>query len=292
MTLRSRRTRSGGPEAMRVPWSRTMARSARSAATSIRRSTRTMVNPSRRRLAINSTSARHLLAGDPVEWLVEQEQSRPACERARDFEPFLHLDRQEARRPVGVSAETDAVEKRQGLPFYRLAAPDAQEGGQDPEAVTAERHRHVVNRAEALERPDGLEYVRDAGSGYEMGRNARDLAAVEDDAPAVGRDEARQAVTARALARAARAEEAEDLSLFRGERDRVERRAAPEALREPDDLEDAHQGGGCRRRRQREAGYRSQKPAAGSICWTTSIQTPAGSNSPNRRCPKGSSRSA
>ncbi len=228
---------------------------------------------------------RRLLRIQTTERLIEHDQLRPSRECSRDLEASLRLARQELRRPIRDRSQTDALEERQGLSVAGIAAAsEPEEQAQWPCAVLPERHGDVLRRAQVLERPRRLEHLREARSGDLMGRRARDLAPVEDDASAVGRGEAGEAVAARGLPGAARPEEPEGMPLFRRERHAVERDLAAEALGEPDHLEDAHP-------RQREAGYCSQKPAAGSICSTTSIHTPAGSKRPKRRCPNGSSRS-
>ena len=159
--------------------------------------------------------------------------------------------------------------------------------------MRAEAYRDIVGGGEAREDAGDLEGAREAGAGKVMPIAAGELAAIEDDAPGVGQDDAGEAIRARGLARAAGADEGEDLPLLGGERHRIERDAPAEALGEPHHLEDAHQATiAVSRLAQRAGGYRSQKPAADSMCSTTSIQTPAGSKRPKRRCPKGSSRRA
>ena len=79
--------------------------------------------------------------------------------------------------------------------------------------------------------------------GDAVGAPAGDVAAVEDDAAALGRDQAGDAVEQRRLARAVGADEAGDRARLHGEVDAVERADAVEAAVKTADLEQGHAAG-------------------------------------------------
>src|SRR6185369_4664063 len=152
------------------------------------------------------------------ERLVEQDEPRPARERAGDLEALPHPERQEARRLVGGLGETGPGEDGEGLRAPGCAPPRAQHHRHAREAVTAEADRDVVGGGEAREDGGHLEGAREAGAGEVMPIAAGELAPVEDDAPGVGGDDTGEAIPARGLTRAAGTDEGEDLPLLDGER--------------------------------------------------------------------------
>ena len=197
--------------------------------------------------------------GESAEGLVEEDEAGLERERAGHFQALEHPEGQEPRHAVGFGAEPDLLEQLERRPPSRAPAPASQERGRALVVRVAEGDHHVLRRREVTKGLDDLEGPRDPRASDTVWRLARDLAAVEDDAPGVRRREARETVKARRLAGAVGTEEAEDLALLGGEGDGVERGEAGEALGEPHHLEDAHHD----RRVRRRAGAR-RRVRAGS----------------------------
>src|SRR5438552_7642796 len=104
-------------------------------------------------------------------------------------------------------------------------------------------HRHVLEYGELSERPRNLELARDPEVADPVGREAGELLRAEADRAGARRERARHAVEEGGLARAVRADEAEDLALLHFEGDGVQRGEAAEALREAGDGQHLQMGG-------------------------------------------------
>src|SRR5207245_4711901 len=92
-------------------------------------------------------------------------------------------------------------------------------------------HRHVLEDGELPERPRNLERTRDPEVADLVGREAGELLRAEAHRAGGRRERARHAVEEGGLARAVRADEAEDLALLHLEGGGVPRGEAAEALR-------------------------------------------------------------
>src|SRR6266702_5626739 len=103
----------------------------------------------------------------------------------------------------------------------------------------------VLEDAEAVKRPRDLEGAADTADDDPVRREACDLRAVEPDRAGRWHQRARQHVEDRALARAVRADQAEDLALRDLERHVVDRGEAAKALDQALDYE--HGGGPFRK---------------------------------------------
>ena len=164
-------------------------------------------------------------AGD----LVEEQQVRLHGQRAHDGDALLLA----AREPVGVLVrllgQAEARQQRSGL-LLGL-------GPGQPQHL-ARRERDVAQDAHVREEVEGLEDDADATADPVDVHAARgDLLAVHDDAPGLQRLEQVDAAEQRRLARARRADEADDLVLADDEVDALQDLEVAEGLR---DALDAH----------------------------------------------------
>ena len=96
--------------------------------------------------------------------------------------------------------------------------------------------QHVVEHAQVAEHAAVLEGAREAERGELLGRQAGDVAAREVDAAGVRRVEPGDEIEQRGLAGAVRPDDADQLALGDGERQRVDGGDAAEAARQPLDL--------------------------------------------------------
>src|SRR6185436_17211302 len=101
-------------------------------------------------------------------------------------------------------------------------------------------HRDVVEHGEPRERPQLLERARDAEPAHTVGREARELHAVEPDFALVGPIEPAHALEERRLARAVGPDDADELTGCHVERDALVGRDAAEALGDAGHGEEAH----------------------------------------------------
>src|SRR4029453_5426035 len=183
------------PDAMTMPRSRTTARSARPIAASIRCSMRTTVSPSPRSVAISSVIARVSVSESPPKGSSSRmSRGRPASARAISRR-FCTPTGSSPAGPWGAPGRAAPREAGRGEQGGRLRAPGrapprAQDPRQTREAVTAEAYRDIVGGGEAREDAGDLEGAREAGAGEVMPVTAGELAAIEDDAPGVGRYDA------------------------------------------------------------------------------------------------------
>ncbi len=159
--------------------------------------------------------------------LVEQQDLRPRRQRARRLE-LLALGQGEAIGDgAGLAGEAEPVE-------------DLQRGLPHGAAVGARLERadhHVLEHGQGAERLHHLEGAADAGMARPVGPQPGDVGAVEDDAAAVGREDAGDEVEGGGLAGSVRADERDDAALGHGEAHAIDRLQATEALGEPAHLE-------------------------------------------------------
>ena len=110
-----------------------------------------------------------------------------------------------ATQHVGARGETDAFERgARRLAQFRLAARVAPEA-EGVAAVRLHGERDIVERGEIGKQRGDLERAREPEHAAAVDRQRRDVAAVEPDAPGVGRDLAGQLADQRGLAGAVRA---------------------------------------------------------------------------------------
>src|SRR2546430_17395957 len=142
-----------------------------------------------------------------------------------------HLDLGEPRRPrVGLRFEADGAQDLHGL--------GGDVGAVGPRAGRIlQRDGQILRHRHAGERLRDLKAAHDPQPGPPMGRDRRDVTALEADPAAIRRQRAGHTVDERRLPRSVRSDEAEPLARRDVETHPVERGEAAEALRQSVDLE-------------------------------------------------------
>src|SRR2546427_583796 len=130
------------------------------------------------------------------------------------------------------------------------------------------RNAEVLEDGHAGERLRDLKAPHDAEAGPLVSREARDVPAVEEDPPAIGRERARHAVDQGGLARPVRADEPEPFAGPHVKADSIEREEAAEALGDRVDLEQGR--GGRLAHPPRSLRARPGSPSAAGTTNTTS----------------------
>src|SRR5690606_17016124 len=179
---------------------------------------------------------------DAGERFVEQDETRPARERARDLEAPALAARE---------AHAEAVAPLRDLQVAQQLLERGFALGAVQVGARFEYRADVGGRRQVAEHRRLLRQVADAEAGALVHRQARDVAPVEQDASPVDRDQADDHVEAGGLARAVRSEQTDDLAGAHLEGDVVDDPAAAVLLAEAAGLENAH----C--------------PAAGGAGWIT-----------------------
>ena len=177
--------------------------------------------------------ARHGLAHHRVhrgERLVEERDARRLHEAHAELQQLALATRELPRVEVLHGLERELVQQRARPPRRFGLAQAAREA----------RGEEIVERADAREHARHLEHAQQAAPGERRGRQARDLLVGEPHAPLPGREEPRQQVEDRGLARAVGPDEAEDLALLHREREVVHRGHAAEVLRDALRSQEAH----------------------------------------------------
>src|SRR5207247_2343274 len=105
-------------------------------------------------------------------------------------------------------------------------------------AAVGRPDEHVLVRRQGAERARNLKRPRDPGPAVLVARQARDVAAGEDDAPAVGPRAPADDVEQRRLARAIRADDPERITLGQRQADVLERSHGAERLRDAFELDE------------------------------------------------------
>src|SRR5207249_1542128 len=164
----------------------------------------------------------HFVLVEPAEAFVGEQEFRPGRERLGQFELFQPGGPQAIDAGVAIGRKADHAERAFGG-FIRLGPAVA------ALAVVA-RERHIFEHAKPVKRPRDLEGAADAAVDDAIRGCARDLRAIEHDRSRRRRKRARQHVEDRALARAVRADQAENLALLDPERHIVDSGEAAEAL--------------------------------------------------------------
>src|SRR4051794_1111302 len=155
---------------------------------------------------------------EPQAELVEQEQPRPPRERARHRQHLLLAAREQPGAPVA-----QCVERREVLERGRRVEP------LQPE---------VLGDGQAEEDPAALEHVRQAAPRQSVGRDTRDVGAVEPHAAAHRPHEPRDDAQRRRLAGAVRSEQRDHPALLDRQCDVTYHRSAVVAGRQLLALED------------------------------------------------------
>src|SRR5258706_381010 len=145
-----------------------------------------------------------------------------------------------ARGGAGAGVEAELLGPRHRLVPHRGVG--VREREQPPRAALAgeDRERHVVVHAELIEQVDELEAPRDAELDLAVDGGARDVRALELDAPGVGRDETADQIDQGRLACPVGADEGQHLARGHREIHVVHRVGLPEGLAELGGLEDVH----------------------------------------------------
>ena len=168
-----------------------------------------------------------LLVVEPAGRLVEQEQPRPGRERAGQLDALLHAVRELARRPVRETGKTDVAEELARAPAAARVAP----------------HQHVLQHGHRAKELDVLERPRDPAHDDPVRRRAQQVVAVELDRAVVRPVDPRDQVEDGRFAGAVRADQPDDLTLVRVERDVVERDDPAEPPRYVLDCKQCHGSG-------------------------------------------------
>ena len=182
---------------------------------------------------------RHLLVAQAAGRLVEQQQPRLGDECPRELDALERRVRQPGRDVRGKTPEPNDVERLVGaLAAVRLAEPARARVGADEDVL---EHGHPREERDVLERPC------DAAADDLVRRELQQVLPVVENRAGIRLVESRDDVEGRRLARAVRADQAEDLTLGDVERDVVEGDDAPEAASEVLDGEQRHEAGILRR---------------------------------------------
>ena len=152
----------------------------------------------------------------PGRGLVEEQEARPAGERAGDLDPPLLPVGERGGETIPVGRQLQALEQRADL----LALGAARHGA----------HLDVLLDRHLGEESDLLERATDSQPGDLVGLPAGRVHAADADAAGGGVEHAAGDVEERRLAAAVRADQPDDLALADGQRDAVERTQPPEPL--------------------------------------------------------------
>src|SRR5207245_10718407 len=131
--------------------------------------------------------------------------------------------REPGRRQVRLRLEPDHLQDVQ-------SRGGAGRAGRSRAGRVFHRNAEVLEDGHAGERLRDLKAPHDAEAGPLVSREARDVPAVEEDPPAIGRERARHAVDQGGLARPVRADEPEPFAGSHVKADSIEREEAAEAL--------------------------------------------------------------
>ena len=169
--------------------------------------------------------------------LVEQQQGGLGRERAGEFEPALLAERQIGRQFIALVREIEELER--AVDLLARAARAAQPA---PEKILVALLAGILRDPEILpdrqlpEQTNVLERSRDPQRHPRMRRPIGDVGAVEDDAAGGRRKQAADEIDDRALARAVRADEAENFAARDRQIDAIDRADAAEMLGEPREI--------------------------------------------------------
>ena len=155
------------------------------------------------------------------------------AKRARELESLSIEQRQPAGALVGLVGEATALDERGAALVHRGLALAAAEG---------RRHHHVLEHGHAGKGLRNLEGAREPAPAAPLGREPRDVGAVEADAAGVGRHRAGGDAEQRGLAGAVRPDDAERLAVFEREIDAVGHHHGAETLRYVLQREDGRHG--------------------------------------------------
>src|SRR5712691_2838237 len=174
----------------------------------------------------------------PGSRLVEQQELRPRSERARQLQPALLAEGQVGRELVLLVAEGRKLEQlRDFLAHLRLSAePARKEAAARAVLGRILRHPQVLPDAELPEQPDVLERARDAELQALVDRDILQRLLVEPNFTRRQRKQSGDQVHDGALARAIRADQADDLALVHREVEPVDGTHAAEMARHRSEL--------------------------------------------------------
>src|SRR5687767_623852 len=182
---------------------------------------------------------RHLLVAQAAGRLVEQQQPRLRDECPRELDALQRRVREPGRDVFRQMTEVDELESVvSAAPAIGLAEPARARVRADEDVL---EHRHPGEERDVLERPC------DAAADDLVWGEPQQIFAVVENRAGIRLVESRDDVEGRRLARAVRADQAEDLTLGDVERDVVEGDDSPEAASEVLDGEQRHEAGILRR---------------------------------------------
>jgi hypothetical protein len=147
---------------------------------------------------------RNLGAAEAGEWLIQQQQSRPARERPRQLHQAQLLAREAARERLRSSSEADSLESFTGC-RERRGAGRLRNVGSD--------HR-ILQHGHASKGTHGLERAAHAQAADPVRLKTDQVGSGEHDLPPVWKQETVQEIEQRGLACAIRADDAQQCSLL------------------------------------------------------------------------------
>ena len=147
--------------------------------------------------------------------LVEKQQPRFRGQRAGDLEPPLLAVGEAGGNGIGAVGEPDEIEAgerlRALLVLLRAELPRAKKQRQRRERTMLElRDEHILQHGHLRKQPDVLESARQPEPANAMRRAPGNLAPVDPDRAAIGTVDAAEAIEEGGLARAVRADDADD----------------------------------------------------------------------------------
>ncbi len=174
-------------------------------------------------------------AVDPRRRLVEQDHARARHQRAAELHQLLLPARERGRGRLGMAGGVEALQHRHRPAAQRAllrgeAAAEQPGRGQALAALARLGDHQVLQHRHPPEQARDLEGAGETHRVQPPGRQAGDVLAAEEHAPAVGAQEARDGGERRALARPVRPDEAGDGALRHREGHAGERGEAAEAL--------------------------------------------------------------
>jgi hypothetical protein len=174
---------------------------------------------------------------DAGDGLVEQDEARLGHQRAADFEELLLAARERGGRVVDDGGQVEALGDGVGLVERGAGGAATEQCGEEALAgLVGGVEEQVVENGEARDAAGDLEGAGQARPGDAVGAPGGDVASVEADLAAVGRDDAGDALEQRGLAGAVGADQRGDRAGLDVEIGAGERADAVEGAGQPSDF--------------------------------------------------------